>query len=109
MDEIIGCSTALVVVSVFGEIWTSGRKASEVARFTDRIKGPRICRVSRLQGTRRSQSRSFGLTDAAIWFSAGALLEEIQAPIRAHGWGEIHEKERVFAVSVILDECSRET
>ncbi|MDQ1471177.1 MAG: hypothetical protein QOJ99_2657 [Bryobacterales bacterium] len=108
MDEIIAGSTAQVVVSVFGEdLDVLDQKAAEIARLLSGLKGATDVRVESPPGTpqvtirlRPDRMRQFG-------FQPGILLEEIQAAYQGAQVGEIHEKERVFTVAVILDEASR--
>jgi CzcA family heavy metal efflux pump len=108
MDEIIAGSTAQVVVNVFGEdLDVLDQKAAKIFRVMSGIKGATDVRVESPPGTpqveirlRPDRMRQFG-------FQPGVLLEEIQAAYQGAEVGEIHEKERVFSVAVILDEPSR--
>ena len=108
MDEIIAGSTAQVVVNVFGEdLDVLDKKAAEISRVLSSVKGATDVRVESPPGTpqvtirlRPDRMRQFG-------FQPGVLLEEVQAAYQGAQVGEIHEKERVFTVAVILDEPSR--
>ena len=109
MDEIIAGSTAQVVVNVFGEdLDVLDQKAAEIARVMSAVKGATDVRVESPPGTpqvtiklRPDRMRQFG-------FQPGILLEEIQAAYQGAQVAEIHEKERVFTVAVILDEATRD-
>jgi len=108
MDEIIAGSTAQVVVSVFGEdLDVLDRKAAEIAHVLSGIKGATDVRVESPPGTPQVTIRLLPERMRQFGFQPGTLLEEIQAAYRGAQVGEIHEKERVFTVAVMLDEPSR--
>jgi CzcA family heavy metal efflux pump len=108
MDEIIAGSTAEVVVNVYGDdLDVLDQKAAEIARVLGAVKGAADVRVESPPGTpqvnivlRPDRMLQFG-------FQPGVMLDEIQAAFQGAQVGEIHEKERVFGVAVILDEESR--
>ncbi len=108
MDEIIAGSTAQVVVNVFGDdLDVLDQKANEISKVLSSVKGSTDVRVESPPGTpqvtirlRQDRLRQYG-------FQPGVLLEEIQSAYQGAQVGEIHEKERVFTVAVILDEASR--
>jgi CzcA family heavy metal efflux pump len=108
MDEIIAGSTAQVVVNIFGEdLDVLDKKAAEISRLLSGVKGATDVRVESPPGTpqvtirlRPDRMRQYG-------FQPGVLLEEIQAAYQGAQVGEVHDKERVFTVAVIMDEASR--
>jgi CzcA family heavy metal efflux pump len=108
MDEIIAGSTAQVVVNVFGEdLDVLDQKAAEISRVLSGIKGATDVRVESPPGTPQVNIRLRPDRMSQYGFQPGVLLEEIQAAYQGAQVGEIHEKERVFTVAVILDEASR--
>ena len=108
MDEIIAGSSAEVVANVYGDdLDVLDRKAAEIARVMQGVRGATDVRVESPPGTpqvtirlRPERLRQFG-------FQPGALLDEIQAAYQGALTGEIHENSRVFGVAVILDDASR--
>jgi CzcA family heavy metal efflux pump len=108
LDEIIAGSTAQVVVNVFGDdLDVLDQKAAEVARVMAGVKGAADVRIESPPGTpqvtiqlRPDKMRQFG-------FQPGQVLEEIQTAWQGTEVGEVHEKERVFQVAVILDDATR--
>ncbi len=108
LDEIIAGSTAQVVVNVFGDdLDVLDQKAAEVAKALTAIRGAADVRIESPPGTpqvtislRPDKMRQFG-------FQPGQVLEEIQTAWQGTEVGEVHEKERVSQVAVILDDASR--
>ena len=108
LDEIIAGSTAQVVVNVFGDdLDVLDQKAAEVAKVLTAIRGAADVRIESPPGTpqvtislRPDKMRQFG-------FQPGQVLEEIQTAWQGTEVGEVHEKERVSQVAVILDDASR--
>ncbi|MDE3197081.1 MAG: efflux RND transporter permease subunit [Acidobacteriota bacterium] len=108
MDEIIAGSTAEVVVNIYAaDLDVLDRKAAEVEKVMNGIRGATDVRVESPPGTpqvtirlRPERLRQFG-------FQPGALLEDIQTAYQGANVGEVHENARVFGVAVILDRASR--
>ena len=109
MDEIIAGSTAQVVINVFGEdLDVLDRKAAEIARVVSAVRGATDVRVESPPGTPQVNIRLRLQRLQQFGFQPGVMLDEIQAAFQGVRVGEIHEKERVFGVDVILDEASRQ-
>ncbi len=109
MNEIIAGSTAQVLVSVYGEdLDVLDRKAEEIARLMNSVKGSSDVRVESPPGTPQVDIRLRPDRLKQFGFQPGAVLDEIQTAFQGAVVGEIHEKERVFTVAVIMDEASRQ-
>jgi CzcA family heavy metal efflux pump len=110
IEETLSGATAQVVVNVVGEdLDTLDQKAGEIRDILRKIKGAADVQIESQPGAPQVVARLRRDRLTRYGFRAGEVLDAIQTAYQGADVGQTYEGNRVFNVSVILNESLRKT